>query len=507
MNTKHKIIRQKINNTKKYSIFEAVFYNGFYVGMQGFVMLSLAIYFNFSPFFISIVSVLPTAGFFLQIFTKSVNRFLGHRRKTLMMSTVISRLAVCVLPFAVLLDIRQPVLYFMIMFIYALFSPFVNNVWTATMVEIIDKKDRGKYFGIRNFFSSLSTVIYILFYGYLLSMEDKKTAMFLLTSSMAVSAIVSTIFMHFHYIPRLGEKIQKVSIKSALKNKNFIIYLKFAAVWLFTWELLKPLFEYYRIKVLGVDIIFISQMGVLTAILSSGLYVLYGKLSDKYGNKTMLRMGIFFTTYYVLIYFSMTDDNKISMLFTAAIVDAIGFTAITLSLLNLLMEIAEEPADAYVGAYAIVSGLVAVSAGIFGGVLGTYVNNGVIYIFGETFHTIRIAFMIGFILRLYCLLQLTRVDSFEKTFVYNGGIPIKNIFSKRIFSVGSNYIKTFRDKMNGHDHEEDKKSEDNLYNDENNEINDNNDVSDKNENTVNNEQNIKENKEETQNKENEEKTV
>ena len=111
MNTKHKIIRQKINNTKKYSIFEAVFYNGFYVGMQGFVMLSLAIYFNFSPFFISIVSVLPTAGFFLQIFTKSVNRFLGHRRKTLMMSTVISRLAVCVLPFAVLLDIRQPVLY------------------------------------------------------------------------------------------------------------------------------------------------------------------------------------------------------------------------------------------------------------------------------------------------------------------------------------------------------------------------------------------------------------
>ena len=278
-----------------------------------------------------------------------------------------------------------------------------------------------------------------------------------------------------------------------MKNKNFVIYLKFAAVWLFTWELLKPLFEYYRIKVLGVDIIFISQMGVLTAILSSGLYVLYGKLSDKYGNKTMLRMGIFFTTYYVLIYFSMTDDNKISMLFTAAIVDAIGFTAITLSLLNLLMEIAEEPADAYVGAYAIVSGLVAVSAGIFGGVLGTYV--------------IRIAFMIGFILRLYCLLQLTRVDSFEKTFVYNGGIPIKNIFSKRIFSVGSNYIKTFRDKMNGHDHEEDKKSEDNLYNDENNEINDNNDVSDKNENTVNNEQNIKENKEETQNKENKEKTV
>ncbi|MDO5088909.1 MAG: MFS transporter [Leptotrichiaceae bacterium] len=447
-------IQQQIKKTKKYSIFEAVFYNGFYVGMQGFVMLSLAIYFNFNPFFISIVSVLPTAGYFLQIFTKSVNRFLGNRKKTLMMSVTISRMVVCVLPFAVLFDIRKPEIYFLIMFIYALFSPFVNNVWTATMVEIIEKKDRGRYFGLRNLFSSLSTVVYILLYGYLLSMNNKKVAMLLLTSCMSISAIGSAVFMCLHYVPILGKKIEKVSIRSALKNKNFVIYLKFASVWLFTWEFLKPLFEYYRIKILGVDIIFISQMGVLTAILSSGLYVLYGKLSDKYGNKTMLRMGIFFTTYFVLIYYSMTEDNKISMLFTAAIVDAVGFTAITLSLLNLLMEIAEEPADAYVGAYAAVCGMTAISAGIFGGVLGTYINNGVVYIFGETFHTIRIAFVIGFLLRLYCLLQLTRVDSFEKTFVYKGGLPIKNILSKRLFSIGATYINATKAKINGHHKEE-----------------------------------------------------
>ena len=185
---------------------------------------------------------------------------------------------------------------------------------------------------------------------------------------------------------------------------------------------------------------FISQMGVLTAILSSILYLVYGKLSDKYGNKTMLRMGIFFTTYYVLTYFSMTQDNKMSMLFAAAVIDAIGFTAITLSLLNLMMEVSGEPVDAYVGAYAMVSGLSAILAGLFGGILGKFINNGVIYIFGEQFYTIRFAFVIGFILRLFSLLELTRVYSFEKTFVYAGGSSrIKSMFSKIMFS-GSRYV-------------------------------------------------------------------
>ena len=104
------------------------------------------------------------------------------------------------------------------------------------------------------------------------------------------------------------------------------------------------------------------------------------------------------------------------------------------------MEVSGEPADAYVGAYAMVSGLSAILAGLFGGILGKFINNGVIYIFGEQFYTIRFAFVIGFILRLFSLLELTRVYSFEKTFVYPGGSSrIKSMFSKIMFS-GSRYV-------------------------------------------------------------------
>ena len=39
-----------IENTKKYAIMEVMFFNGYTVGMQSFVLLSLAIYFNMSSF-------------------------------------------------------------------------------------------------------------------------------------------------------------------------------------------------------------------------------------------------------------------------------------------------------------------------------------------------------------------------------------------------------------------------------------------------------------------------
>ena len=86
-----------------------------------------------------------------------------------------------------------------------------------------------------------------------------------------------------------------------------------------------------------------------------------------------------------------------------------------------MREVSGEPVDAYMGAYAKISGLSAIAAGVFGGILGKFINNGVIYILGEQFYTIRFAFVIGFILRLFSLLELTRVYSFEKTFVYTGG--------------------------------------------------------------------------------------
>ena len=242
-----------------------------------------------------------------------------------------------------------------------------------------------------------------------------------------------------------------------------MIYLKFVSVWLFSLEFLKPFFEYFRVKTLDTDPRFLANIGVLTAVISMFLYIIYGKLSDKYGNRTILRLGIFFATYYVLLFFTMTDDSFKVLLVLSGIFDAIGFTAINLCFLNLLMEVSEEPVEGYVGIYSVVVGFTAMFAGLTAGILGTFINEGVIYILGEKIYTIKLAFLIGFLLRLFSILRLTSINSFQKEFKFNGTFPLRSAVSKRITSFLPSYIAISREqKKDSPDEETNEKNNDEI---------------------------------------------
>jgi MFS family permease len=429
-----------VKDTKKYSILEGIFFNGMYLSTQGFIMLNLALYFNANPFFIAIISILPTATQILQIFTKKLYSFFKTRKKTLMTSIIISRTSMIFLPVAVLLDLRNPYIFTAIIFIYSLFAPFVTNTWTAAMVEIINNNERGKYFGKRNFFISISSIFFTLIYGIFLAMPDKKTGYFILSLSVSISAIITVFLMNKHYIPDFKPSTQKISYKEIFKNKDFITYLKFVSVWLFSLEFLKPFFEYFRVKTLGSDPRFLANIGVLTAAISMFLFIIYGRLSDKYGNRTILRLGIFFATYNALLYLTLTDDYFKVSLVLSGIFDAVGFTAINLCFLNLLMEVSKEPAEGYIGIYSVVVGATAILAGFCAGILGTFINEGVIYVLGEKIYTIKLAFIIGFLLRLFSILRLTSINSFHKEFKYSGTLPLRSAMSKRITSFLPSYI-------------------------------------------------------------------
>ena len=452
-----------VNKTKTFSILEGIFFNGMYLSTQGFVMMNLALYFNSNPFFIAIISTLPTATQVLQFFTKKLYNLFKTRKKTLMTAIILSRSSMVFLPIAVLFDLRNPYIFTGIIFMYSFFAPFVTNTWTSAMVEIIDSKSRGRYFGKRNFFISISSVLFTLAYGIFLSFPDKKLGYFILSLSVAISALITIILMSKHHIPNFKPTIHKISYREIFKNKNFMIYLKFVSVWLFSLEFLKPFFEYFRVKTLDTDPRFLANIGVLTAVISMFLYIIYGKLSDKYGNRTILRLGIFFATYYVLLFFTMTDDSFKVLLVLSGIFDAIGFTAINLCFLNLLMEVSEEPVEGYVGIYSVVVGFTAMFAGLTAGILGTFINEGVIYILGEKIYTIKLAFLIGFLLRLFSILRLTSINSFQKEFKFNGTFPLRSAVSKRITSFLPSYIAISREqKKDSPDEETNEKNNDEI---------------------------------------------
>ena len=418
-----KIIEIKKNKTKILSIMEVICFNGFYLGLQGFIMLSLAMYFHVSIFFISILIVLPTAGQCLQLFTNIVKRVLKTRRKTLLVMGTLSRISIIFLPIAIYFDYRNPYIFIFVVSIYSLFSPFVGSVWMIIMMEIINKEERGSYFGKRNFFSSMSVGLYMLLYGYLLDISNQRQGYFLLTLAMAIFSLFTLVLFFYHYVPEIeNENEVKLSFKEVLKDKNFMVYLRYVSIWVFTWEFIKPSFEYYRVKILGANPVFLSQVGAITSVLLMTMYMIYGKASDRYGNRRVLEIGAKLTIIYVLCYIFMTPDNYKPMILTIGIIEGIAFAAINICFFNLLLEVSKKPADVYIALYVIINGIVALFAGILSGIFATFFSANYIMIFGEKFYLIKIIFIIGLFLRIFSIYQLSKIEVFYKRINYKNVI-------------------------------------------------------------------------------------
>ena len=420
---KSKIIEIKKNRTKMLSIMEAICFNGFYLGLQGFIMLNLAMYFHVSIFFISILIVLPTAGQCLQLFTNIVKRVLKTRRKTLLVMGTLSRISIIFLPIAIYFDYRNPYIFIFVVSIYSLFSPFVGSVWMIIMMEIINKKERGSYFGKRNFFSSMSVGLYMLLYGYLLNFNNQRQGYFILMLIMAIFSLCTLVLFFYHYVPEIeNEDEVKLSFKEVLKDKNFMVYLRYVSIWVFTWEFIKPSFEYYRVKILGANPVFLSQVGAITSVLLMTMYMIYGKASDRYGNRRILEIGAKLTIIYVLCYIFMTPNNYKPMILTIGIIEGIAFAAINICFFNLLLEVSKKPADVYIALYVIVNGIVALFAGILSGIFATFFSANYIMIFGEKFYLIKIIFIIGLFLRIFSIYQLSKIEVFYKQINYRNVI-------------------------------------------------------------------------------------
>ena len=82
------------------------------------------------------------------------------------------------------------------------------------MMEIINKEERGSYFGKRNFFSSMSVGLYMLLYGYLLDISNQRQGYFLLTLAMAIFSLFTLVLFFYHYVPEIeNENEVKVIFK------------------------------------------------------------------------------------------------------------------------------------------------------------------------------------------------------------------------------------------------------------------------------------------------------
>lgn len=420
------------SKNKNLIIFEGVFSNIITLGIQSFALTALAVYFQCTPFWLSFMASLPVGTQLLQIFVGKFYRIFGSRKRSLFMSSFLGRVPFVLIPLAVLFKVNKPAVLILSIVIYSVFNSFTLGIWTASMREIIDKSERGKFFAKRFVFLSLSTIAFSYYAGKLLNLKNIEFGIFFISSIVAISGIISTLAFSVQEIPDIKDEVNRIKISYPFRNQNFRNFLIFSAFWNFSIEFAKPYFSYFSAVILEVPYGYLGSMAAITGIASIATYPILGKLADKYGNKKIVSRGIVISTYVIMLYIFMGKENYRSLLLLDALGTSIAWGALNLCMFNLLLEVAEDPIDSYVASYFVMIGVFGLLGGFIGGIVGSYAKGHEFFVLGDKYHGIQGMVFIAILLRLYSALLLTRVTSYEKSVYYEGILPLTlNILRRR----------------------------------------------------------------------------
>jgi len=161
--------------TQKISFIEGIAYNAAFILTQGFIITGLAFQFNATERILAIIGVIPMISQMLQVFSPRLFKISGNRKRAMLISASIARYSFTVIPLFLLLNLRNQYLLLISLLIFGAFNSLTGNFWTSIMKDIIPEKKLGRFFGLRNLLISLSSMVLLYFYSFLIdSLGDRK---------------------------------------------------------------------------------------------------------------------------------------------------------------------------------------------------------------------------------------------------------------------------------------------------------------------------------------------
>ncbi|MBW4606067.1 MAG: MFS transporter [Hassallia sp. WJT32-NPBG1] len=207
-----------------------------------------------------------------------------------------------------------------------LFNGLGGASWLSWMAQIVPRRLRGRYFGLRNSVGSLTNLICVPLAGLAISkwyggaIQGYGVVVFV----GIVSAIVSLGCQYFQLdinpqqqntlpdgisenkalsieavdsdLPTENTKtnsdlalsLNSSTANSILKDFNFLMFLLYFGSWVFAVNLSAPFFNYYLLDTLDIDVSWVTIYGSLRAGATLVMLILWGKLADKIGNRPIL---------------------------------------------------------------------------------------------------------------------------------------------------------------------------------------------------------------------------
>jgi MFS family permease len=367
------VVRDGIASQIKMTLTESIF------------LIAFAVAIGASNFVVGLIAAIPPLSQLLQIPSIILVQRTKIRRRICVYFSIVSRMSIIIMVLIPVLSPGIPGLLLLLIGVtsHAAFGAVSGAAWNSWMKDLVPQEILGRFFSKRLAFQALVGIITTFSAGVIINqwIQTDPSALTPYSVIFFIGMLAGLIGVYFIYtIPEPRIILEKLdqsileTLRRPFQDFDFRKLMVFSASWSFAVTLAGPFFTVYLLEVLGYDLSIVTGLSVLTQVTSLLFYQWWGRLSDKFSNKAVLRVTTPIYAIGVLLWIFTTVPGvyffTLPLLLLIHVMLGLSAAAVNLSHGNLALKLAPRgESTSYLAGWSIINSFAAVSAPIVGGVI------------------------------------------------------------------------------------------------------------------------------------------
>jgi len=274
-----------------------------------------------------------------------------------------------------------PIILIIFYSLFAIFGSISGPSWFSLMGDLVPDKIRGRYFSKRNKITGAVALLSTLIGAFILDYFKTKGSILIGFSILffiaSLARLNSARLFKKHSEPQLKlKKSYYFSIFSFIKNmpyNNFGRFVMFIGFFYFAAMIAGPFFAVYMLKDLGFSYTTFILISISASIFSLLSLPIWGKLSDKYGNREILRLTLIFIPIAPILW--LFSKNPLYLIFIPQLIAGLGWAGFNLSSSNFIYDsVSPQRRGLCVAYFSILRGIGIFIGAALGGLLAQYLT-------------------------------------------------------------------------------------------------------------------------------------
>lgn len=355
---------------------------------SGAFLVATALLLGASNFQIGLLAAFPSLTNLAQLFSILLMRRFPNRKSITTISLIIARTPLIIIGW-LLFQFGISVYFLMVMmFIHYLFSSVGGAGWNSWIKDLVPEDQLGQYFSKRSRYMQIVNICLSLLVAVMVDYFTSKHPSGLLSLYSVYFIIAGSVGLTGTFF--LSQAVEPQSYLSKgdffdlfmmpLKNKNFRNMLWFNGAWVFAINLAVPFFMVFMLRTLKIPMTYIIALTVISQVFSVLTIQLWGKLSDRYSNKSIIYLStpIYIVCIIAWIFVGIYSRWYVNMALLVGIhiFTGISTAGINLALTNIGLKLAPKTdAVVYLSVKNIITSVFSFVSPLLGGILADYFSN------------------------------------------------------------------------------------------------------------------------------------